>query len=102
MGVEPTTRLAKSRIAGFEGREDHRIPFASAFSLQSLQNVRNSLDATALHVFSSFGRSLSADGSDRSRLVRANQCGYQVKQGWRTANFVVGMLGRYAQFPILQ
>jgi hypothetical protein len=46
VGVEPTTRLAKSRIAGFEGREDHRIPFASAFSLQSLQNVRNSLDAT--------------------------------------------------------
>src|SRR5438477_10205366 len=30
VGVEPTTRLAKSRIAGFEGREDHRIPFASA------------------------------------------------------------------------
>ena len=30
MGVEPTTRLAKSRITGFEGREDHRTPFASA------------------------------------------------------------------------
>src|SRR6478672_2472291 len=45
VGVEPTTRLAKSRIAGFEGREDHRIPFASAFcktfSLQSLVDVRN-------------------------------------------------------------
>ena len=30
MGVEPTIRLAKSRIAGFEGREDHRSPCASA------------------------------------------------------------------------
>ena len=28
VGVEPTTRLAKSRIAGFEGRGDHRTPFA--------------------------------------------------------------------------
>jgi hypothetical protein len=30
VGVEPTTRLAKSRINGFEGHEDHRTPFASA------------------------------------------------------------------------
>src|SRR5271156_4054148 len=30
VGVEPTIRLAKSRIAGFEGREDHRTPCASA------------------------------------------------------------------------
>ena len=30
MRVELTTRLAKSRIAGFEGREGHRTPFASA------------------------------------------------------------------------
>ena len=30
MGVEPTTRLAKRRVAGFEGREGHRTNFASA------------------------------------------------------------------------
>jgi hypothetical protein len=30
VGVEPTIRPAKGRIAGFEGREDHRTPFASA------------------------------------------------------------------------
>ncbi len=29
VGVEPTIRLAKSRINGFEGHEDHRAPFAS-------------------------------------------------------------------------
>jgi len=29
VGVEPTIRPAKDRIAGFEGREDHRTPFAS-------------------------------------------------------------------------
>ena len=30
VGVEPTIRAAKDRIAGFEGREGHRTPFASA------------------------------------------------------------------------
>ena len=30
VGVEPTIRPAKDRIAGFEGREGHRTPFASA------------------------------------------------------------------------
>ena len=33
MGVEPTTRLAKSRITGFEDREDHRTLFASGKSI---------------------------------------------------------------------
>jgi len=45
VGVEPTIRLAKSRIAGFEGREDHRTLCASVvrnkFRLQSLLNMRN-------------------------------------------------------------
>jgi hypothetical protein len=30
VGVEPTTLAAKGRINGFEGHENHRIPFASA------------------------------------------------------------------------
>lgn len=30
MGVEPIIRSAKERIAGFEGRENHRTFFASA------------------------------------------------------------------------
>ena len=30
MEVEPTILAAKDRINGFEGHEDHRIPFASA------------------------------------------------------------------------
>jgi len=29
VGVEPTIRTAKDRIAGFEDREGHRTPFAS-------------------------------------------------------------------------
>jgi hypothetical protein len=33
VGVEPTIRPAKDRIAGFEGREDHRTPFASIRSI---------------------------------------------------------------------
>lgn len=45
MGVEPTTRLAKSRINGFEGHEDHRTPFASirgkGIRVRGLRNRRN-------------------------------------------------------------
>src|SRR5271169_982107 len=33
VGVEPTIRSAKERIAGFEGRESHRTLFASAGSI---------------------------------------------------------------------
>jgi len=33
VGVEPTIRPAKDRIAGFEDREDHRTPFASEKSI---------------------------------------------------------------------
>jgi Phage integrase family len=35
VGVEPTIRPAKGRIAGFEGREDHRTLFASAGCVSS-------------------------------------------------------------------
>src|SRR5713101_8133844 len=34
VGVEPTIRPAKDRIAGFEGRGDHRTPFASGSSIE--------------------------------------------------------------------
>jgi len=37
--VESTTRSAKERVAGFEGREDHRIPFAPAATISSFQNA---------------------------------------------------------------
>jgi hypothetical protein len=40
--VESTIRPAKDRIAGFEGREGHRTPFASEIILQSLVNSRKS------------------------------------------------------------
>ena len=33
VGVEPTIRPAKDRIAGFEDREGHRTPFASGISI---------------------------------------------------------------------
>ena len=33
VGVEPTIRPAKDRIAGFEDREGHRTPFASTESI---------------------------------------------------------------------
>jgi hypothetical protein len=33
MEVESITRSAKERVAGFEGREGHRTPFAPMFIL---------------------------------------------------------------------
>jgi len=42
--VESTTRSAKERVAGFEGREGHRTPFTPAvckvLRLQALRNRR--------------------------------------------------------------
>ena len=39
VGVEPTIRAAKDRIAGFEDRESHRTPFASVAVRQSHYKV---------------------------------------------------------------
>jgi hypothetical protein len=36
--VESTTRSAKERVAGFEGREGHRTPFAPVATVSSFQN----------------------------------------------------------------
>src|SRR6266481_5934189 len=38
VGVEPTIRPAKDRIAGFEGRGSHRTPFASGGSITGEKN----------------------------------------------------------------
>jgi hypothetical protein len=35
--VESTTRSAKDRVAGFEGREGHRTPFAPVATIASFQ-----------------------------------------------------------------
>ena len=57
MEVESTIRPAKDRIAGFEGREGHRTPFASVVGkvirLQSLRSLSN---------FQAFVLRLSATG----------------------------------------
>jgi len=46
--VEHTQDIAKMPRAGFEDREDHRIPCASAFSLNNLQHWR--LQAQRMHL----------------------------------------------------
>ena len=37
--VESTTRSAKERVAGFEGREGHRTPFAPVVRIPSQQSI---------------------------------------------------------------
>jgi len=41
--VESTIRPAKGRIAGFEGREGHRTPFAPSMILWDLVSARKPL-----------------------------------------------------------
>jgi len=43
--VELTTRLAESRIAGFEGREGHRTPFASAKKYSGWPELRKAVQS---------------------------------------------------------
>jgi len=57
--VELTTRLAKSRIAGFEGREGHRTPFASAKSIVVRRNISQAT-APYTRVWPSFAQFLSS------------------------------------------
>ena len=46
MGVEPTILAAKDRINGFEGHEDHRTSFASAWIIGMPRPVFNAEDLT--------------------------------------------------------
>jgi hypothetical protein len=47
VGVEPTIRPAKGRIAGFEGRESHRTLFASGTKYRVLAGGFQRLARTA-------------------------------------------------------
>jgi hypothetical protein len=80
VGVEPTIRPAKGRIAGFEGREDHRTPFASVESIGSGAD--------------SFNCGGSGFGADQ-------RCDQVVELGAR-ADFVVGMGRGCADFSVRQ
>jgi hypothetical protein len=40
VGVEPTIRLARSRIASFEGREGHRTLFASGMIIRASESEK--------------------------------------------------------------
>ena len=41
VGVEPTILAAKDRINGFEGHENHRIPFASSVDTTATYCIRS-------------------------------------------------------------
>jgi hypothetical protein len=60
VGVEPTIRLAKSRINGFEGHEDHRAPFASVKEYSGKFGGNNA-DRIQAHQ-SGYGAGLEAQG----------------------------------------
>ena len=101
--------------------------FVRIISVQSLQKVRNlaylqpnsprpgavfdrmrSTSICSTCCAKAAHREIGAPGSshagrrERRALIRSKQCGYEIKQRWRSANFVVGMLGRHAEFSILQ
>ncbi len=79
VGVEPTIRPAKGRIAGFEGREGHRTPFASTADYRG--EVRFV--------------SILPDGAADERFD-------QLEDGGTRTDFVVGMRSRAANFSVGQ
>ena len=86
MGVEPTIRPAKDRIAGFEGRERHRTLFASANSIvSSLQTLKETSGAL---------------GSKCGGLLSADQSGDEVVECRSCADFIIGMRSGPADFSI--
>ncbi len=86
VGVEPTIRPAKDRIAGFEGRERHRTLFASANSIvSSLQTLKETSGAL---------------GSKCGGLLSADQSGDEVVECRSGADFIIGMRSGPADFSI--
>src|SRR6266436_5535653 len=86
VGVEPTIRPAKDRIAGFEGRERHRTLFASANSIvSSLQTLKETSGA--------LGRKCSG-------LLSADQSGDEVVERRSCADFIIVMRSGPADFSI--
>jgi len=95
VGVEPTIRPAKDRIAGFEGRGDHRTPFASASSIgEALETLK------ARGLASSCVADLAALRNKRCCLVGANERGDETVERWAGAHLVVAMLGCSANLSV--
>ena len=80
VGVEPTTRLAKSRINGFEGHEDHRTPFASEmnvapaarYTLRPLDSGQTGTDSSALVNYRSWTSGVQLVGVTVAYFLRAS------------------------------
>ncbi len=101
MGVEPTIRPAKDRIAGFEGRGDHRTPFASGESIAG-EEKEISEEGMARRGGSHREKPVllgGVGGFNRSAL-RADQGGDEVVESGAGAHFIVGMRRMYADFPV--
>ena len=99
MGVEPTIRSAKDRIASFEGRESHRTKCASADSI-SEERTHTAQVVGAARKCKVIGRRIS--NANRCGLVTANQGGDQIMQRLAGADFVIGMRRSRANFAIGQ
>lgn len=74
MRVELTIRLAKSRINGFEGHEDHRTPFASVRIIagQGRKPSRRAFFVKALRV-PAFWPTASTTGTTRNETLATSE-----------------------------
>src|SRR6266436_8712264 len=95
VGVEPTIRPAKDRIAGFEGRGDHRTPFASGGSIAGDEKQVQRPSDCAAGVDPLAQAETCATRSGGSGFYRcplgANQGGDEVVEGGAGADLVVRM-----------
>jgi hypothetical protein len=79
VGVEPTIRPAKDRIAGFEGREGHRTNFASGMSISGrsgMEKLRGSRAEVRSESTAPSGLRVnkSADPTSQERTVSVAAC----------------------------
>jgi hypothetical protein len=100
VGVEPTIRPAKDRIASFEGRESHRTKCASADSIadERMRTCAGPGRNEKSRLIVRFGIS----DANRCGLVATNKRGYKIMQRLAGAHFIIGMRRSRADFTIRQ
>src|SRR5215469_14791671 len=94
-GYRRDAQTRAGSFSGFEGRGDHRTPFASASSIEEALG-----SAQGERIGNWLRWDLAALGNERRGLIGANEGGNKVVKGGAGANLVVTMLCGAANFSV--
>ena len=90
MEVESTIRPAKDRIAGFEGREGHRTPFASAKKYRGeAVRVKIKRRRAGNREFGALNPEVDPPRLSEGGLLGADQGGDEIVQSGASADLVI-------------